>query len=532
MQEENKNVRTFMEGAIILLIANALVKVIGAVFKIPLTYVLGEEGMGYFSSAYQMYTWMFILATAGIPVAISRMVSESLAKKRYYEISRILSISKRLLLAIGIFGFLLLFFGADFFAGVVLKNAKAAAGIRAIAPAMLFVSLMSAYRGYFQGHQDMVPTAYSEVTEALGKLVIGFGAAFLLAKKGMEIASAGAVFGVSCGAFFGFLILAIIYASKQKKAGYALNNREETDSDKSILKKLVRIAIPITFGASVFSLTSLIDMAMIMRRLQSGGFSYETANKLWGSYSGYAFPMFNLPPTLINAITISIVPAISAAFAVNNHKEAENTTCKSIKVTVLFALPCSVGMSVLAKQILDVVYNNTNATGTLSILSCAIVLVSLVLVTNAILQATGNELVPVINMIIGGSAKILINYFLVANPNIGIQGAPIGTTMCYAIILLLNIIVLKRKLNIKFPVPELVLKPLTAAALMGISVYFVRGFFDNINKYAALGIPIVVGAFVYILAIVLMNGINEGDLELLPKSDKLIPLCKKLKIIK
>lgn len=522
---------SFIKGALILLIANALVKVIGAVFKIPLTYILGEEGMGYFSTSYQMYTWMFIIATAGLPVAISRMVSESIAKGRIAEKNRILSVSMKLLGVIGIVGFLLLFFGADFFANTLLKNPGAAAGIKAIAPAMLFVSLMSAYRGYFQGHQDMVPTAFSEVAEAVGKLVIGFGAAYILVSKGMELASAGAVFGVSCGAALGFVVLFVIYIKRKKKMD-VVSQINDVDSGKDILIKLVKIAIPITIGASVFSLTSLIDMAMIMRRLQAGGFLYEEANKLWGSYSGYAFPMFNLPPTLINSITISIVPAIASAFAIGNYKDAAHTTYKSMKLTVLFALPCAIGMSILAKQILNLVYNNTNATGMLTILSISIVFVSLVLVTNAILQATGNEGVPVRNMLIGGVVKIIINFFLVANKSININGAPIGTTICYVVILTLNLISMRKRMKLKFPVVELLVKPLISVAVMGVAVYAVSGFFENSNKILAVGVPIIAGVIVYMLVLILINGINEDDIALLPKSDKLIPICRKLKIIK
>ena len=519
-----------MYGAIILLIANALVKVIGAIFKIPLTYILNEEGMGYFSTSYQMYTWMFILATAGLPVAISKMVSESHARNRGYEVKRIFTVSMRLLMIIGVFGCAVLYFGADFFATNLLKNSGAAHGIRAIAPAMLFVSAMSAYRGYFQGLQNMLPTACSEVAEALGKLLIGFSAAYLLASYGTEKAAAGAVFGVSCGGAMGFLILFFIYHKNKSKTIHS----EVTDSmsDSVILKKLIRIAIPITIGASVFSLTSLIDMAMIMRRLQAGGFAEDTANRLWGSYSGYAFPLFNLPPTLINAITVSIVPAIASAFAKKQYDMASQTTCKSMKITILISLPCSVGMSMLSAPILDLIYNKTNASATLEILSLGIVFVSLVLVTNAILQATGNAIAPVKNMIIGGIFKIAINYFLVANPDINIKGAPIGTTACYVIILALNIIDMKKKMKIRFPVSELVIKPLISVGAMAAVLLFAAPLFARSGKLIAAALPIALGALVYAIVLVAVRGIDEDDIALLPKADKLTRVCKKLKIIR
>jgi len=527
-----KQTSSFMHGAIILLVANILVKVIGAVFKIPLTYILGEEGMGYFSTAYQVYTWMFIIATAGIPVAISKMISESHAKNRLNEIRNIHSVSIRLLSCIGIIGFAVLYFGADFFANKLLKNPGAALGIKSISPSMLFVSLMSAYRGFFQGHQNMLPTALSEVFEALGKLIIGFGAAYILLTKGMEMSAAGAVFGVSCGGFFGFLVLFVIYKKDMSKMQKINGICAQSETKSEILKKLIKIAIPITIGASVFSLTSLIDTAMIMRRLQAGGFAYKEANALWGSYSGYAFPLFNLPPTLINAITVSIVPAIASAYAVGEHKKASHTTAKSMKITVLFSLPCAIGMAMLAKPILSLVYNNTNATSTLTILSIAIVFVSLVLVTNAILQATGHEMVPVINMAIGGIAKVIINYFLVAHNKININGAPIGTTSCYVIILVLNIIFIKRKLNVKLPFSELVLKPFVSALSMAVVLYFVSPVFSGMGRLIAAAFPIAIGATIYLFVLILTKGINEEDINLLPKAQTLTKFCKKLRIIR
>ncbi len=528
----DKQNSSFMHGAIILLIANIAVKLIGAIFKIPLTYILGEEGMGYFSTSYQVYTWMFIVATAGIPVAISKMISESHAKGRLFEIRNIFSVSMKLLISIGVIGFSLLFFGADFFADKLLGNPGAAYGIRAVAPAMLFVSLMSAYRGFFQGHQNMLPTAISEVAESVGKLVIGFGAAYLLVSNGMEMSAAGAVLGVSGGGFLGFAALFILYKKGGSKPQKLSSISKESLSQRRILSKLIKIAIPITIGASVFSLTSLIDTAMIMRRLQAGGYTVAQANSLWGSYSGYAFPLFNLPPTLINAITVSIVPAISSAFALGDVKTGSHTASKSLKITMLFALPCAVGMSMLAKPILNLVYSNTNATSTLTILSIAIVFVSLVLVTNAILQATGNEMVPVVNMLIGGVIKVIINYFLVAHPEININGAPIGTTSCYVIILILNIIIIIRRLKVKLSFSELLIKPLTAAAAMGAVLYFTAPAFTSGGKIIAAAAPIAIGGIVYLVFLILTRAINEDDIAMLPKAESLTRICKKLKIIK
>jgi len=521
--------QTFMKGALILMVANIIVKVIGAAFKIPLTYLLGEEGMALFSTSYTMYTWLFIVATAGIPVAISRMISETRARGNSNEVDRIFKVSFSLLTFIGVFGTLILFFGAGIFARL-LGNPDAKLGIMAISPAILFVSFMSAYRGYFQGHQDMLPTAISEVIEALGKLIIGFLGAYLLANMGVIYSAAGAVFGVAMGGLLGFAALLTAYVFKHKK----ISDRASVGfvrSNGTILKELIVIAIPITIGASVFSLTSLIDVAMIMRNLQTAGFSYSEAKHLYGSYTGYAVPLFNLPPTLISAITISLVPTISKALAEKDMHTAKSTTANSIFITLLFSLPCAVGMSVLARPILDLVYNNTNATATLTVLALAIVFVSLVMVTNAILQSAGKEKIPVINMLIGGVVKIVINNYLVKNPDINILGAPIGTISCYAVILVLNMIALTGVIKIRFSLMQYIIKPLISVVLMGACAIFVYNHTAILGGKLALVISIASAAVVYVAALLLTRTVSEELLCSIPGLSRLVPLFKKIRII-
>jgi len=522
--------QTFMQGALILMIANIIVKVIGAAFKIPLTYLLGEEGMALFSTSYTMYTWLFIVATAGIPVAISRMISQTRAKGNFLEVERIFKVSFSLLAVIGISGTVILFFGAELFANL-LDNPDAKKGIMAISPAVLFVAFMSAYRGYFQGHQDMLPTAISEVSEAIGKLAIGFLAAYLLSGLGITYSAAGAVFGVAMGGLLGFITLFVAYKSRKKKT-QGKKSVGFVRSKGTILKELVVIAIPITIGASVFSLTSLIDVAMIMRNLQSSGFSYAEAKHLYGSYTGYAVPLFNLPPTLISAITISLVPAISRALAENDQRTAKSTTENSIFITLIFSLPCAVGMSVLSEPILDLIYNNTNAKDTLSILALAIVFVSLVMVTNAILQSAGKEKIPVINMLIGGVVKILVNNYLVKNPSINILGASIGTLSCYAVILVLNMSALLRIIKIRFSIIKYIVKPLIAVVLMAFSAVKAFELMLGLGSKIALIISIGAAAVVYVMALLAMRTLDEGLISSIPGMSRLVPMLKKLRLIK
>lgn len=531
--KENKN-QAFLKGALILIIANLLVKVIGAGFKIPLTYIIHEEGMGLFSSAYNIYAWMFVVATAGFPVAISRMVSESRAKGNHSEVKKILRSALLLMTVIGAVGTAALYFGAGPIT-TYMANPDAKAGIEAVAPAILFVSIMSVFRGYFQGKQDMMPTAMSEVVEACGKLVAGFCLAWALLPMGMSFASAGAVMGVTAGALFGMLTIIIIFLFKNRKDN-KLNPRTDFGTSRStgrIIADLTKIAIPITIGASVFSLTSVIDGIMIMRRLQmSAGFSYEQANALWGSYSGYAHPVFNMPPSIITPIGVSIVPAIAAAMAGGDKGFARRTAETAVRITTLVALPCAVGISVLAGPILLFIFQNNSAEQALTLLALVIVFVSLVMVTNATLQAVGKENIPVRNMIIGGVIKIIVNYILVGMPSVNINGAPIGSMLCYIVILGLNIYSLKKEIGVSFGMAQTIVKPVLSVLVMAIVAIVTYNYTAALGNRIAVIISIGCAGVVYFGMLFILGGITRDDVEMLPKSEKILPIMEKLKLVR
>ena len=574
--------QSFMEGAAVLVIAHLVVKIIGACFKIPLANILQETGMAFFTRAYNLYAAMFVMATAGLPVAVSKMVSESLAKKNFGESKKILRAAVILLTAIGVIGTCVLYFGARPFAEGAFNSPGSYLSIVAISPAILFISVLSAFRGYFQGHSNMIPTAYSEVLESVAKLVIGLLGAYFLMSVSVEIASAGAVFGVTLGALFALLLLVFFYYKNKK--GTPTYNTVEARSTSKIFVTLLSIAIPITIGAAVMSLTNVIDTFMIGTRLgaidvtpeifntltEFFGVSKESvsigtklstdaADVLYGSYSGYAMSLFNLPPSIVTSISMSIVPAISAALAIKNHSEAKVLTESSIRITTTFALPCAIGMSVLSTPILVCLYNNARAQDTLTILSLAIVFVCIVSVSTAILQASGHVYIPVRNMIIGGVFKAISNYVLIAVPSLNIGGAPISTFFCYFLIAALNIYEVRRIIKPDFNFKDFILKPLVSTLIMGVIVYFVY----NISAWVlgcpsvnlsvdfmpqnqaitpvlssvrfktiiALGISILSGVIAYVVAICLIRVMKKEDIEMLPKGKRIANFMEKHNMI-
>lgn len=490
--------QSFFKGTAVLVAANFLVKIIGAVFKIPLAHILKEEGMALFSGAYNFYAILFVIATAGLPVAVSKTVSEATAKNNEAEARKIFHAALFLLTAIGLFGSCLLFFFAEPLAKAV-GSEDSAPGILAVAPAVFFVSVLSAFRGYFQGRANMTPTAVSEVAEALGKLIVGLALASLLLPTGLVNSAAGAVLGVTAGSLFGCIVIAVIYLSDKKKMSPAvLPTSCESRPIREILLSLAVIAIPITLGAAVSSLTNLIDLFMIRQGLRNIevsaqlsaslqkyfglaasqakiGFrmSDKASEVLYGAYSGYAVPMFNLPLTIVTAISMCLVPAISAGFALQDKSRVKRLTEVSLRFTVLFALPCSAGLSLLSSPILAVVYNNARAQNLLAVLGWAVLFVCLVSVTTAILQASGHVMLPVLHMGIGAMVKIVSNYLLLSLPQLNIGGAPISTVLCYLTIAACNIAAILRIIQPKIQIGKLLIKPILSTLAMMFGVYFV-----------------------------------------------------------
>ena len=572
--------KSFIKGAIVLAFANLVVKLIGAFFKIPLYELLDKDGSGLFNVAYQIYTFMFIIATAGFPIAVSKMVAESIARGREKEADKIFRSARLLLGIIGITGSLVLFFFSEQLAGI-LNNQSAALSIKAISPAVFLVALVSAYRGYFQGKQNMYPTAFSEVIEATAKLLVGilfavyfmrmdidpslsalidFQTKTVVSKSARTIfAAAGAIFGVTVGTLCS-LILMMTVSAFSKKERSAIGIREEKSTSR-ILKELVMISIPITIGASVSSLTSLVDLATIMNRLVVNPevfnrygylFDYGTeffrditqdglnaaqilekkANMLYGMYTGQAQTMFNLPLTIVVALGMSIVPAISSQVAANRLDDAKKTTESALRLTMLFALPCAIGMSVLSKEILALLYSDSDAYLLLQKLSIAVIFVAVVSVTNSILQAYGKVYYPVVNMLIGGFVKVVLNYNMI--PVKGIDGAPVATNVCYGIIAVLNLICIIRFVKIKFSIGDLFLRPGAAAVVMGAAAVLLSDFFTKLIGEGRIStLAAISGAgILYVILIFVFGAVKEDDILNMPKGKKVASLLKKARLMR
>lgn len=576
---EHSQHRTFMQGALILVLSNILVKVIGALFKIPLARLLTEEGMAIFNTAYQVYAALFAVSTTGLPIAISKLVAESAAQKSSYMCQQIFKVSFIILGGIGLIGSLALYFFAPWISEMVHDRAAVYSMI-AIAPALFFICIASCYRGFFQGLQNMKPTAVSQVIEALGKLMLGYGFAYLLmrsarlaaAKKFCELSyewpAAGAILGITLGIVLSAFFLGFRYLHFVKHRGYAkmgMQYDKKRSSYLLLVKRLVAIAIPVTLGACVSSMTAIVDMVMIRGRLQSIAFTPFLAQKLcdwcgvslydkqrvfshfiqtcflnekqarwlYGSYSGYAHPLFNLPSTVVLALSMSLVPAISSCLAAHNQLGAREAAHEAIRMTFLFSLPCAMVFMVGAEPVLQLVYKNTSSAMMLMCLAPACISVTVVSVATAVLQASGHAVKPVFYMTIGCMIKALCNYILIGNPYLSILGAPISTTISYTCIMLMDLYAVFKILKVPFSFTQDFARPLLAAVFMGVILWILRcaDFFSiNASTMQIVG-SLGFCSIIYIIMLLIVRGMVKKDIEMLPKGKKIVKTLAKFKII-
>ena len=535
--------QNFIHGAAILTVGVIIMKLLGFIYKIPLGNILGDEGYSMFTSAYSIYFIFFTLATAGLPVALSRLIAEADANGRVKQEEKTFRVALATFAVIGVIFALVLFLFPEWLAAKYLENPDAALSIKAMAPSILLVCLVSAYRGYCQGNGNMIPTTVDEVLEVLFKVISGLILASCLLKAGYgkPVGSAGAILGVSIGSVISLLYM-IIYKRRhysELSAPYTAGihapndtpaDDELVDSAWKIVKDILSIGIPIAFGACIMAILNSVDSKLCMNRLQSAaGFSYYQAKVLYGVY-GKAQTLFNLPAAFITPLTIAIVPEISGAIAKGANAAARKTSADAMRISAVISLPMGVGLTVLAYPIMNVLYPNSNAAGPglLAIMGAASFFVCTVLMENAILQASGHEKLTMVTMISGGIVKIIVNWFLVAQRSINIYGAPVGTLVSYVVMALINYIFICVALRHRPKLLRIFARPLAASVLMGAAAWAIYGLcarFIGAVSWSRIALcmlaAIAVAVIVYLVSTVALRSITKEDMKLIPGGEKI-----------
>ena len=520
--------QNFLGGAAILTAAVIVVKIISACYKIPLGNLLGDEGMCHFYAAYNIYAVLLTISTAGLPLAISKLVAAARTEGRLNQAHRYFSVGMRLFILMGAAGSALMFFCARGFAAL-LHDSLSYASIRVLSFSVLCVCIMSAIRGYTQGHNNMLPSGISQVIEAGFKLGFGLAAAWILLQRGFgaEIGAAGAIGGVTVGTLASLLyLLAWLLLHRHDDP----ESHDVPESDRVLLRRILSVGIPITLGAASMSLLSLLDQGVILWRLQSAlGLSEQAAGALYGQYT-FSQNLYNLPSSFIPPITMSLIPSVSAALVERDRTKVNRIVSSSLRMVALFALPAGAGLSVLASPILHLLYPAQweaaeAAVYHLQILGIASVFVCLMLLSNAVLQAYGRERVPIYTMIIGGTVKLAIIYLFTANPAVGIKAAPISTIVCYGLIAALNLAVVAHISEEKPRYLRLFFRPLLCTLAMAATAWLGYRLFSAVFGSAlATLLSIGCAVLVYGAAVLALRVIGKEDLALLPKGEKWVKI--------
>lgn len=530
--------KTFLRGAAVLGVAGLLVQVMGAIFRIPLGNIIGDEGMGYYQTAYPIYVFLLVFSTNGAPAAISKMTSERVALGHHSEAHRVFKLSFILMFALGIVASSIFFFGAEFIVNA-LKNPGAYYSMVMIAPALLFVPLMAVFRGYFQGLQQMEPTAVSQLVEQAVRVAVGLTLAVVLVPMGIEYAAAGATIGTSIGPIAGVIMLVIIYFIRRNKLHQEIerNQAVEKESAGKILATLAAIAIPITIGVSILPIMNIVDVAIVMRRLQEVGFSPEHANALYGQLTGMAGPVINIPMALALSIALSIVPAIAAANSVRDMDFLNMNVRLGLRTAMIIGVPCTFGLMALAEPIMLLIYplqaaSASSAAPCLFILSIGIIFLCVAQTMAGILQGLGRPYIAVVSLVIGVVVKAIATYVLTGIPELDVQGAAIGSSLSFGVIGILNFVAVKKYTGTKFDVSLSVWKPLFSGIIMSIAVLAIYYICRNIigNSLSTM-LAVCVGAASYGIMLLRTRAIEAHEIKLLPKGEKLERLLSKMKLI-
>lgn len=523
-----------IRGAGILAIFAIIAKLIGALYRIPLTNIVGAEGIGLYQMVFPLYTVLLTISSGGLPVAISKVVSAKIANKDEVGARRVLKISLVSLTIIGSIAFLLIVIFREKIA-FIQGNPKAALPYLGIAPSLIFVAIIACFRGYFQGLQNMVPSGISQLFEQIFKLAIGLTLAKLMQPRGVEFAVLGAVLGVSLSELIAAIGLVgnFIYVNSKfrKRTRISLAYSIESAADftlgmngnlpqsrtRDILKEIYKIALPVTLGSLVLPITQVIDSILVINMLVAANTSIQSATSLFGLVNGPINTLINMPIVISLSISIALLPKVSENVA--RKESVENVLGMGVKYTFYISLIGFLALGIFSRSLLSSLYSSVLSPSQidigaklLSLGSLSIIYVGFLQVATAVLQGHDKAHIPAINLLIGAVVKVVST--LVLLPRMGIAGAMIATVLCYIVTCFLDVIAMRKCSRTNLGFCEFFLSPLIAGggfALSSTSSYsLIKPFMGGI---VGLITAMVIGGIVYVALLALTKGIKKDEMQ-------------------
>ncbi len=528
---------SFIIQASVLAAASLIVRFIGFLYRLPLTALIGDRGNAIYSAGYYIYTFLLILSSAGLPAAISRLVSTRIAKGEYRNAQKIFRVSMIFAGAAGAIGMLVLFFFAEPIAKMV-DSPNSVYCLQTLAPTLLIVGVMSVYRGYLQGMNIMTPTAVSQIFEQVFNAVFSVYLAWVLVKQSIPLGAAGGTAGTGIGALAGLIVVMIFYNRMKPEIRHNMRIEEKgiyQETTGEAFKKLVVTAFPIIAGTAVFSMTNLIDMKMVMSGLMSSGaFTEAEAEVLYGQLSGKYVTLTTFPVSISSAMATAAIPNIAMAVTVGNKKEVKRKINTALKLAMIISIPAAVGIGVLGDQILRMLFPSYPEGGVLlKVGAISIAFLSFCQIVTGVLQGIGKIQVPVIGALLGAVVKIALNWILIRIPSINVVGAVISTDVCYLVASIFNVIMLMRYTKTRVNFSGVLIKPTIGSIIMGIGCVIGYKVISLVfgNTISTL-LTIIVAVIIYLLVMIFIRGITEEDLLSIPKGRILVRVFNKIGLLK
>ena len=502
--------QSLLKASIVLGVAGMVAKFLGLFFRWPLIMLIGDEGVGYYQMSYPLYMF-FVAMASGVPVAISKMISEKKAKGDIQGIFEVVKESTILMMFLGVGTTLILFFFAKPIIKFVQWDMKSYYALLGISFAPFVISIMTIYRGFFQGLQNMTPSGVSQILEQIGRVIIGVGLAILFLPRGIEYAAGGAAFGAAAGGGIGATYL----REKYKKVKKQMWNKR-VKSNPEVLTSILKIALPISVGTTVGTIMSLIDSILVPQKLLQAGLTSESATILYAQLTGKANVITNIPLTLSMAVGTSLIPIIAENYIMNKRKDLASKVQLSIKLSMLIAMPCTLGLFFLAGPIMKLIFpGKWDGILILKYLSLSVPFIIITQTTTSIMQGIGHYIRPIINLFIGCIIKIILTFVLVPMANINIYGAVIASISAYLVSTILNLISLKKRLKLKLDIYQTAIKPIIAAFIMmfGVLSAYLYLFNKTGSNGSACLIAIFLGIIIYMALILILKVFSIDEIK-------------------
>ena len=547
---EKKAGSNFIIQGSILAIAGIIVRLIGMLYRIPLANYIGDEGNGYYSAAYNIYSIMLILSSYSLPVAVSKMVSARLARGQYRNARKILRAALFYATIVGGVGFCALWFGSGFFAEHVIKMPYSAYALKVLAPTVWVMAYLGVLRGFFQGHSTMVPTAVSQIFEQIVNAVISLLAAKSLFDLGVKsnlvygsteysyaFGAAGGALGTGAGALTALILFVGLYLMYRPKMKRRIRKEQGTSAESygMITSTLFLTVVPIIVSSSLYNSSTVIDNVLFGQIMTGLGEAKQIASQ-WGIYSGKYHLLFNIPVAVANSLSSSLIPALSRAVAEKDRKQTLNRIASAIRFSMIIAIPSAVGLAVLAAPISNLLFPGRDNTDLIKMTcygSSAVVVYSLSTVTNAVLQGINRMKTPIRNAGISLELHTVILFVMLRYLHMGIYGVLYANILFALFICILNARSIARFKRYRQEVKKTFLIPMVASAVMGAAAFGVyRAAYSIFGNLISTGISVLVAVAVYFVLLILLKGVDAQELRSMPGGTRLSGLARKLHLMR